>query len=264
MNEKFNVDVPANRINKFDQQWYTIADPTLPSPVDLPGVTTYLDIYPKGIGYKLWLQRVGEDADTIRDEAGQLGTNVHKIIERTLRGETLTFETETGTRLCSLVEWERYMSWCLWYQDSRDKDALTLVAIEQIVFDLTDKVAGTIDLIADTRRGRRIFDWKTGSFVGDTASIQVNQYRKIANGMKVFGEITGAEIVQLHPSLNKKGFKVVDADDTYDDDVDAFVSIRRIWNRANPKATPKYRRYPNTVSLDFLNSEKLNLTGEVK
>ncbi len=281
--EKFQVDIEANRINKFDEQWYQIVVPDKEEPLDLPSVTTYLQAYPKGIGFKLWLQRVGERADAIRNEAAQLGILVHRLIEATLKGETITFENELGQRICSLEEWERYLSWCLWYQEYKEKYNLEPVAIEQIVFDLDRMTAGTIDLIAKMTitekvkmEGKRkheeikrdilkVFDWKTGQYIGDTAKIQVSIYQDIANKMKVFGEIESAEIVQIYPNLNRKGFRTYEvSQEEIPDNIEAFESCQKIFNKANPNFKPKYLSYPNQVSLGFLEKEKLNLTGEEK
>jgi len=278
--EKFQVDLEANRINKFDEQWYQIVVPEKEKPIDLPSVTTYLQAYPKGIGFKLWLQRVGENADTIRNEAAQLGILVHRLIEATLKGETITFENELGQRICSLVEWERFLSWCLWYQDMKENHNLEPLFIEQIVFDIDRMTAGTVDLIGKITitekikvEGQRkheevkrdilkVFDWKTGQYIGDTAKIQVSVYQDIANKMKVFGKIEGAEIVQMYPNLNKKGFRVYTVEpEEISDNLEAFEACQKIFNKANPNFAPKYRSYPNQVSLDFLNKEKLNLTG---
>lgn len=257
LTQPFNVDVKANRINRFDQQWYQIVLPE--KTVDLPSVTTYLDVFPKGLGYKLWLQNVGDKADSIRNEAGQLGSHVHKLIEMTLRGELVSFENLDGTRNCTLEEWERYMSWCLWYQDAVKTLDLMPLYIEQIVHNVELEMAGTVDLIAQTKQGVQIFDWKSGSFVGDTAEIQVSTYIILASKMGVFGNIVGGNIVQLHPSLNKKGFRA-SAVENIDVNFKSMLNCQQIWKRVNKNAKPKYRSYPNEISLEFLNKEPLNFS----
>ncbi|HET54969.1 MAG TPA: hypothetical protein ENN33_07100 [Ignavibacteria bacterium] len=278
--EKIMIDHDANRINKFDEQWYEIVVPGEKNPLSLPSVTTYLQAYPKGIGFKLWLQRVGERADAIRDEAAQLGILVHRLIESILRGETITFENEAKERICSVQEWERFLSWCLWYQEYREKYNLEPIAIEQIVFDIDRKTAGTIDLIAKmtiTEKVKvegqkkhkeikkdilKIFDWKTGQYIGDTAKIQVSVYQDIVNKMKVFGKIESAEIVQLYPNLNKKGFRIHEIGvGEISENIEAFEACQKIFNKANPNFAPKHLSYPNVVNLDFLNTKKLNLKG---
>lgn len=259
--ERFNVDVKANRINKFDQQWYQISTPE--GIVDIPSVTTYLDVFPKGLGFKLWLQKVGDNADSIRDEAGQLGSVVHKLIENTLRGETVEFEHDGGSRTCSLVAWERYLAWCKWYQKARAEEELVPLFTEQIVFDAELKFAGTVDLICQTKNGIRIKDWKTGSFVGDTAEIQLSTYLTIGNKMQVFGEIVGADIVQLNPSLNKSGFRQTEVEDI-EANWSTMLNCQQIWNRVNKNAKPKYRYYPNSVSLEILHGEPLDFITEPK
>ena|SRR3990167_10314770 len=254
LTQKYNVDVGANRILKYDQSWYSIAAPE--GDVDLKSVTTVLDVFPKGMGFKLWLQKYGDDADRIRDEAGQMGTRVHKMIEVTLRGEVVIFENEDGTRNCSLEEWERYLSWCLWYQEERKTNDMKPLFIEQIVYSVDLGVAGTVDLIAQTKRGIEIYDWKTGSFVGDTAEIQVSTYLVLANLMKVFGEVGFSSIVQMNPSLNRKGFRVTEVEDVQEN-FKTFGNCLNIWNRVNKKAVPKYRTYPNKVDLTALDAGEI-------
>lgn len=258
LTQKFNVDVGANRINKYDEQCYTVNTPK--GVFDLPSVSLIKEIFPKSKGLELFFKKYGNDADTIRDEAGQLGTHVHKIIQQTLIGETVSFENEDGKRNCSLVEWERYLSWCLWYQSVKEELALEPIAVEQIVWDLDLFVAGTVDLIAKTNRGIEIFDWKTGGSVDDDASVQVAAYWEMTNRMKIFGKVEFASIVQLNPKLNKAGFRAKEIENLQQY-FGYFLNCKEIWKGKNKNFKPKYRTYPNQISLESLNAEKLSFMG---
>jgi len=250
LTEKFNVDVGANRINKFDEQWYQIR--VGDELKDFRSVTTTLDVFPKGIGYKLYLQKYGEDADKIRNEAGQLGSHVHKLIELTLRGADVTFENPDGSRNCTIEEWERYLSWCLWFKDA----GIEPQYIEQIVYDEDEGDAGTVDLIGRKADGSvGIADWKTGSFVGD-AEIQVSRYAKMIERMGLADGPEWIYIVHLYPGLNKKGFRVreVKNPDYWNG---LYLHTAELWKHLNKKARPKYKTYPNSINLEFIKTKTI-------
>jgi hypothetical protein len=252
--QKFNVDLQANKINKFDQQWYQIATPE--GFKDLKSVTTILSMaHPIDAGLIQWMKREGRNADIIRDEAAQLGTHVHKLIEMTLTGAELTFELEDKQRICTLEEWETFLHWCDWYQEAKKTLGLKPLFVEQIVFNIEEGIAGTVDLIAETNSGIIIIDWKTGQ-IGN-GEIQVSKYLDIANNLKVYGEIKGAAILQLGNGLNKKGYRLSQIDNI-DYHIKTFNLDLELFNRVYPDFKPKYKTYPNVVSLEILNKENLN------
>jgi hypothetical protein len=253
---KYVVDDKAKQINAFDERWYQIPLPEsaeagpnfdVPFPeswlhenyIDVPSVTTYIgDVWPKGLGYELWLQRAKNPYEE-REEAAQKGTKVHGMIERLLKGESLQYGPET-----SIDEWERVMAWLNWWKKYNEDYAVEILAVEAVAYSHKMQCAGTIDLLASVNGKKRVHDWKTGKHVGDTAEIQVCAYHQMAGG-----EIPPL-ILQLLPGVNKKNYKEIKIEsDELPARLDDFEHCRKIWIRQNGKAIPKYRSYPMTLTL---------------
>lgn len=250
--EKFRVDVKANRILKFDESWYQVE--LNGTQHDLISITTVLSrAYPMNPSLLAWIKKNGENADILRDEAGKEGSSVHRIIELALKGNEVSFENEDGSRNYTIVEWEKFCFWCAWYKDARQTIDLQPLYVEQIVYDIEEGIAGTIDLIAETSSGRQIYDWKTGHI--GTGEVQVSKYLTMANKMKFFGEIKHANIVQLGATLNKNGWRVTNI--KYPELLsDIFDSVLKLFNRVYPELQPKYKTFPNKTSLQFIEKEE--------
>jgi hypothetical protein len=260
LSQRFNVDLEINKINKFDQQWYKVATPQ--GQIDLKSVTTILNMaHPIDPGLLRWMKQEGRNADVIRDEAGQLGTHVHKLIELTLSGAEITFEDENKNRVCSLEEWEIFLYWCDWYKEMKEKHALKPLYVEQIVFNVEAGIAGTIDLIASTDEGLILIDWKTGQL--GNGDIQVSKYLDMATEFGMYGEIKRAAIVQLGSSLNKKGWRMTEIVNT-DYHIKTFNLDLELFNRVYPDFKPKYKEYPNVVSLAILDAVPVEHSEKVK
>ena len=97
----------TNQITFSDNRFYVTESGNY-----VPSVTTIGDAYPKGAEYFSWLKKVGEDADTIRDEAGRRGSIVHELTERYDSGEEINLIENGGKIGFKLSEWsmfERYV-----------------------------------------------------------------------------------------------------------------------------------------------------------
>ncbi len=65
--KNYRLDITGQQLTFLDSRfYYTEAGQFVPS------VSTICEAYPKGYGFYKWLKEVGEDSDTIRDEAGYL------------------------------------------------------------------------------------------------------------------------------------------------------------------------------------------------
>src|SRR5688572_24899077 len=93
------IDISLNRVTFLDARFYKAGDQFIPS------VTTILDAYPKGPDYYAWLKKVGEDSDSIRDEAGRRGSTVHQLTERYDTGEEVSMFNEDGFISFKMTEW---------------------------------------------------------------------------------------------------------------------------------------------------------------
>lgn len=251
--KRYTLDAEIQQINLFDERFYNI------NGQDIFNVTGWLDAFPKGNGFKQWLMNT-KDPDAVRDEAAQLGSEVHKLIEATLTGCTVTWE-EGVTRL---DVWERFLSWCNFWKDLND-DPNKLLGLknvksinrlkdftEFIVYDLDYNYAGTVDkmievVFDDKSKKQIVLDWKSGNNIYDTAYIQVSAYVKAIEKKYGLQDVVGY-IVQVNPTLNKKGYRIYPVENI-ENDFQIFLATQQIYIRANGEPKPKYRTYPTTVNL---------------
>lgn len=167
---------PASHRYKIDGQW-------------VPGVTTILGVLDKP-GLRKWAaasvaEYVADNRRTVeglydagrgpmvaalkevhwqrRDDAADRGTSFHDLAERIANGE----EVDVPEPLVPLVEH------ALAFMEDYDVHP---ILTEACVGSREHRYAGKLDLIADSRRGRAIFDWKSGKRIYTGAAFQLNAY----------------------------------------------------------------------------------------
>jgi len=92
-----------NKITIPDEHWY---ESNKNKGNWLPSVTTFLDAYPKGIAYVMWLKQVGLNASQILKEAGEIGSNVHSAIDQFAKTGELYYLSSDQRELIRWEEWE--------------------------------------------------------------------------------------------------------------------------------------------------------------
>ncbi len=257
MNNYYQVDENNGQINIFDERFYRIDGQ------DIFNVTGWLSAFPKGYGYELWLKNM-KDPDAVRDEAAQKGSQVHALIETTLKGGEAVWEEH----ITKLEVWEKYLGWCRFWQELNDDPIKTLKLKLKDVQLIDDKTftefviynpeypayAGTIDKVISLKVGyeikRYILDWKTGNSIHDTAYLQISAYAKAFE--RLYGKIDGAYIVQLD-KLKYKVYRVEDIDAEFK----IFRDTQNIYLRAFGEPKPKYKTYPIKVDMNFILNNKI-------
>jgi hypothetical protein len=264
--KKYFFDEEISRIDLFDERFYHIKVDG--KEYDIFNVTGWLDAFPKGNGFKTWLMNT-KDPDAVRDEAAQLGSGVHDLIERTLKGETV----EWIEGVSRLDVWERYLCWCKFWKDLQNepnkvlgiKKPIKSVSVlphltEFIVFDTAINAAGTVDKLLgityeDDSTQQILLDWKSGNNIYDTAYIQVSTYIKMTCKKYKLKDILGF-IIQINPSLNKKGYRVHPVENI-EEEYEMFLTTQKLYIRAFGQPKPKYKSYPAKVNLEFIKQNQI-------
>jgi hypothetical protein len=165
-----NYFIDKKQITFLDQRFYgNDTDGYVPS------VTTILNAYPKDAGFYQWIKTVGEDADTIRDEAGKRGSIVHELTEKYDSGEEINFLNGSGSINFKLAEWamfEKYVDFVKRYNPTND-------IIEQNYINYDLGFAGTIDRVIDINGKKILMDIKTSNAVYDSYWLQLAAYREL-------------------------------------------------------------------------------------
>jgi hypothetical protein len=166
------IDTQAHRITLLDARFYFDENG---KPV--PSVTTILEAYPKDAGYFKFLKDAGNDADTIRDEAGRRGSIVHELTERYDRGEEVSLLTGDGWPGYKMLEWsmfERYVDFSTRFEPEH-------LMIEQNFVSSELGFAGTIDRVMELGGKRYLVDIKTSNAIYDSYWLQLAAYRLLYN-----------------------------------------------------------------------------------
>lgn len=253
-NKKYRIDLANKRIDFLDTRFYTTADGGW-----VPSVTTILDCYPKGAGYYEWLKRVGEDADEIRDEAGDRGSVVHGLTELYDRGDEVKLIDENGRITVKMFEWAMFER----YIDFRTRFPHEISLIEQNIVSAKLGYAGTLDRkIKFLSNGKKyLVDIKSGGGVWPSFWLQLAAYKNLyyheifepAKGLNIAGidDIDGVGILWLNAktktdgkkdSIQGKGWQLLLKEDT-SKDLELFEATRQLWIAENGSLTPKQLSY---------------------
>lgn len=246
----YKFDEKEKKIEVFNERWYYIDGKFYRN------VTTILDIISKGYGYDEWLKQTSYNSEIIIDRAGKLGTVVHKLIERTLLGDTVKYsDLDIYDEQTGVAYWERYLRWCSFWKDliSESKVEYKPEGIEFICYSKKYEYAGTIDLVARINGQLCVYDWKTGNSISDKHYLQVSAYMRALQEM--FNEDVYAGYIVHIPfeKPNKAGFRVKEVENT-DEYFNHFLSAKALHEWKNNEK-PKFLTYPMEVNLDYIKNE---------
>lgn len=233
------------QITIADERWYikTLDDGSI---IEYPSVTWIVDSYPKGIGFYKYLADKGWDnAEKLKEDAGNRGTKVHEAISLLLLGNPLKMDdnltnSETGDlEPITLEEWEAIMSFVEWHAEMKP----VMLQNELTVFNDEHRYAGTADYICEINGERWLVDFKTSKDVWPSFELQLAAY---AHALPPELKPDKLAILQVGYTRNKhKKWKWTELEDKFD----LFLASKQIWQNENANVTLKKRDYPTSLSL---------------
>lgn len=234
-----------NRVDVLDERFYKVGDEYFPS------VTTVLQVYPKGYWYDAWLKDVGRNADTIRNEAAEKGSNVHNAIERILLGGEERWIVD-GKQMYTLIEWQmicRFMEFHSKYLNQGEQ-----VAAETQLFSKSMKLGGTCDLVTKINGETWLIDFKTSNGLHKTNEMQLAVYKKMwdeKNNPKIdrYGVLWLSAATRTEKEFQGKGWQLKEFTSKHDHNIRLYNHTRALWDEENPNYKPKNLTYPNSFKL---------------
>lgn len=238
--------IDGRQITFLDQRFYYVNGQFLPS------VTTILDAYPKEPSYYAWLKKVGEEADEIRNAAGDRGSTVHQMTEDLDAGIELSLlDSETGFQQYSVQEWAmagRYVEFITRF-------APEILASELTLYSLRYKMAGTLDRLIELNGKRYILDIKTSNAIYDTYWLQVAAY-----SIMLDQEVDGVAILWLNAKTRTEGkgkqvqgvgwqLLIEDDQSKINDYISTLMAVRQLWDAQNKDLQPKNISYSLTIKI---------------
>ena len=248
------------QVTTVDERWYirqsTDKATGLPIHEYVPSVTWICEHYPKGIAYYKWLANKGwDEAEAIKEAAGDKGGKVHQAVALLIDGQTVKIDqafinprTEQVEPL-TLEEYEAAMSFVEWVKAAKPK----FLRHEFVVFEDAFGYAGMVDLECEIGGELYIVDFKTSAYIWPSHELQVSAYKeavdKLGDLENVDKEVKGHKlaILQLGYRLNKtKKFKFTEIEDKFTE----FMAARTIWANETKGVEPKQKDYPLEICLN--------------
>jgi len=219
-----------------------------------PSVTYVLGYYPKGKFFENWLKQVGFSADYIVKKAAEEGTQVHELAEAYLNGEELNFLDERGRPQYNPDVWQMFLRFVEFWETHKP----TLIETEAHIFSDELKVAGTCDLIVEINGELWLLDLKTSNQIQTVYELQTAVYGQCYE--ECFGKkIDRYGILWLKSSkrgpkkdkMQGKGWEIVESSRTFEENIDIFKTVKRLFDLENPTHSPVFTEFRTTAKRDL-------------
>lgn len=240
--QNFILDLKMNRLEFLDSRFYLT-----PEGKYVPSVTTILEAYPKDASFYKWLKEVGQDADTIRDEAGRRGSIVHNLTEKYDSGEECFFLDDNGFPQVKLGEWamfERYVDF-----STRFAPKIQMMECNMI----SDKLgfAGTLDRVITLNGKNILMDIKTSNNMHNSYWLQLSAYAKLLQ--EEGHNVDGVAILWLNAKTRTNGKKddiqgigwqlLTKTMEEMEESWKLFCNTHELWKSINADIKPKQLVY---------------------
>jgi len=242
--KNYRIDFTSRQITFLDTRFYLTELGNY-----VPSVTTILDCYPKSAGFYEWLKKVGEDADSIRDEAGDRGSTVHKLTERYDAGEEVALINEAGNIEYKLLEWSMFER----YVEFRRRFPINIIHSELNLISDNLGFAGTLDRVVEFNGRLLILDIKTSNSLYDHYWLQMAAYRKLLEEVQPDLKIEGYGILWLNAntrtdgkagSVQGKGWQLIERKaDEIGKDWPLFQATHQLWKAERGQMKPSELSY---------------------
>jgi hypothetical protein len=219
-----------------------------------PSVTYVLGYYPKGKFFENWLKQVGFSADYIVKKAAEEGTQVHELAEEYLNGAELNFLDERGRPQYNPDVWQMFLRFVEFWETFKP----TLIETEVHIFSDELKVAGTCDLIVEINGELWLLDLKTSNQIQTVYELQTAVYGQCYE--ECFGKkIDRYGILWLKSSkrgpkkdkMQGKGWEIVESSRTFEENIDIFKTVKRLFDLENPTHSPVFTEFRTTAKRDL-------------
>lgn len=249
--QQFKIDNNTKQITFLDNRFYGTEDGGY-----VPSVTTIGDAYPKGPEYFNWLKKVGEDADSIRNEAGRRGSVVHELTERYDAGDEISLLGDNGRIDFKLSEWSMFER----YVDFRKRYKFDVIYSEMNMISKKLGFAGTLDRVICMNGKNYLIDIKTSNAIYPFYWLQLAAYKKLLIESTKMETIDDVGILWLNAKTRTVGKKdsiqgigwqlVLRSNEKQEKkDWQLFQATHKLWLAENGEMQPRQMSYTLTHKL---------------
>jgi hypothetical protein len=240
---QFDVDLQTKQLTFLDIRFYADGKGNY-----FPSVTTILDAYPKGAEFFKWLKENGENADNIRDAAGESGSIVHSLTEAYDRGDIVSLVDADGKIRYKVNEWKMFERYVEFSKEINPEVLMT----EYNIISPELGTAGTIDRKINLQIGHKkkklLLDIKTSNSLHDHYWAQLAAYKKLDElAFPDEPPVDDVCILWLNArtrgasktgAIQGKGWQLVFPDKSVEHYWKIFQATHLLWNEVNSGLKP--------------------------
>ena len=250
---QFEVDSQTNQITFSDVRFYKNEK----TGEFYPSVSTILDAYPKNPQFYEWLKKEGENADEIRDLAGESGSLVHKATEDYDKGLDVNLFNMNGTIEYRIKEWQMFER----YVEFSEKYKPIVLSCEENFVSEKYKTAGTLDRVIELGGKRLLIDIKTSNMLHNHYFLQMAAYVKLYEEKYPEKPIDGCAILWLNAKtrgedkkggIQGKGWQLKFPEKDMEFYWNLFLCTQKLWMEENGDAKPRNLSYKLSHSKPFV------------
>jgi hypothetical protein len=231
----------------YDERFYAIPSTDkstgLPFYKFLPSVTHITTFYPKGKGFENFLKKVGDEAELIKEIAGQKGSKIHQAVTHLLKGFVVNMQSKFINNLTGVneelnaEEYEAVVSFKDWFLITKPK----ITAFEITVINEEVGYAGTLDIDCEIGGKSTIIDIKSSPNIYTSHILQLSAYQH------TFGnENKDLAILQLGYQRNKNRYKYTPIEDKFN----LFLATKEIYDNETKDKSPLTIELPLEIKLE--------------
>lgn len=241
-NKNYQIDFKSQQLTFLDSRFYTTSEGGF-----VPSVTTILDAYPKDAAYYAWIKKMGEDADTVRDEAGRRGSVVHNLTERFDQGFKVSLLDDDGHIGYKLMEWEMFSR----YVEFRERFPCEIHASELNLVSSRLGFAGTLDRVMTINGRKLLVDIKTSNTIYPTYWLQLSAYVQLwidagheePDDVAILWLNAKTRTEGKKGAIQGQGWQLVTTEKPWPYYYRIFEHVQELWKAENGAVAPKKMVY---------------------
>lgn len=212
-------------------------------------------------GLMQWYAKHGfEEANKLRDDAAERGTEMHVLFERYMSGQFVDMSSLSEFHAKALMSFDQ------WYRDYEVEP----LAVEVLLHSDTYGYAGTADLVCRIKGGKVVLvDFKSGSSIYDDYAVQLEMYRIAWNehaDMHDIPQVT--EVYNWLPKDWRKGPTYTLKDQTGECTAQAIEYRCKLYNETQ-KTSPRIKTIyggtlPGTATVEVVDPAQVILDAQAR
>lgn len=212
-------------------------------------------------GLMQWYAKHGfEEANKLRDDAAERGTEMHVLFERYMSGQYVDMSSLSEFHAKALMSFDQ------WYRDYEVEP----LAVEVLLHSDTYGYAGTADLVCRIKGGKVVLvDFKSGSSIYDDYAVQLEMYRIAWNehaDMHDIPQVT--EVYNWLPKDWRKGPTYTFKDQTGECSAAAIEYRCKLYNETQ-KTSPRIKTIyggtlPGTATVEVVDPAQVILDAHAR